>query len=231
MASILSCNKGESSFNYLGIPLGANMNRVKNWDLIVSVFKNRLASWKANSLSIRGRVVLVKAVLESLPIYFFSIFKVPIKVVEKLESLMKNFLWGGTVETRKMHWVAWDLVTRPKKLGGLRISKLKLVNEALLAKWVWRYRVEEESLWRRVLVACHGKRRKWSCLPSNPSLNGVWKNIMSMESKFLVNGKRIHHLIKGTVGNGCNIRFWIDHWVGDMPLMSRWPSLFALEKK
>ncbi|KAJ0433988.1 putative RNA-directed DNA polymerase [Helianthus annuus] len=188
LASILSCNKGDSPFNYLGIPLGANMNRVKNWDPIISVFKNRLASWKANTLSIGGRVVLIKAVPESLPIYYFSIFKVPIKVVEKLESLMKNFLWGGSGEVRKMHWVAWDCVCRPKKLGGLGFCKLKLVNEALLAKWVWRFRVEEDNIWRRVVVACHSNRRKWSYLPSKASLTGVWKNIANMESKLLVNG-------------------------------------------
>ncbi|XP_021971623.1 uncharacterized protein LOC110866783 [Helianthus annuus] len=207
MASIVGCERGSSPFTYLGIQLGANMNRVRNWDPIFGIFKNRLASWKAHSLSIVGRVVLIKAVLESPPIYYFSIFKAPVKVVDKLESLMKNFLWGGSEEVRKTHWVAWEKVSRSKKDGELGLCKLKLVNEALLAKWVWRFKLEDNSLWKRVIMVCHGRKRRWSFLPSNPSVPGVWNNIRKMEEKLIVNGKRIHSLVKGVVGNGNNIRF------------------------
>ncbi|XP_022032250.1 uncharacterized protein LOC110933328 [Helianthus annuus] len=101
MAEVVGCCKGVFPFNYLGIPLGANMNRIKNWDPIVKIFHNRLSIWKARTLSIGGRLMLVKSVLESLPVYFFSIFKVPCKVVDKLEALIKNFLWGGTEEVKK----------------------------------------------------------------------------------------------------------------------------------
>ncbi|KAJ0912318.1 putative reverse transcriptase zinc-binding domain-containing protein [Helianthus annuus] len=41
---------------------------------------------------------------------------------------------------------------------------------------------------------------------------------------------RISNFIAGVLGNGESIRFWIDLWVGDSPLMFRWPSLFAIEK-
>ncbi|XP_021980432.1 uncharacterized protein LOC110876573 [Helianthus annuus] len=103
MASVVGCKKGDFPFSYLGIPLGANMNRVNNWDPIVKIFKNRLASWKAHTLSIGGQVVLIKLVLESLPIYYLSISKAPGKVVDKLESHMRNFLRGGSEGIRKMH--------------------------------------------------------------------------------------------------------------------------------
>ncbi|XP_021974919.1 uncharacterized protein LOC110870030 [Helianthus annuus] len=54
MASVVGCKKGDIPFKYLGIPLGANMNRVNNWEPVVSIFKNRLVSWKAHTLSIGG---------------------------------------------------------------------------------------------------------------------------------------------------------------------------------
>ncbi|KAJ0758378.1 putative reverse transcriptase zinc-binding domain-containing protein [Helianthus annuus] len=217
------------AIKYLGIPLGANMNRINNWEPVVSVFQSRLSSWKSKSLSIGGRVVLLKSVLESLPIYFFSIFKVPVKVVEKLESLMRNFLWGGSEEVKKMHWVAWDKVSLPKKLGGLGIWKLSLVNKALLSKWVWRFVTEEEGLWSRVIRACHGKNRRGLVLPAKVNSSGVWKNIAKMVYSFKINGKTIFDFIKGDLGDGKNIRFWLDNWIGDAPLRSKWPSLFELE--
>ncbi|XP_021985415.1 uncharacterized protein LOC110881485 [Helianthus annuus] len=52
MAEVMGCIKGSVPFNYLGILLGANMNRVSNWEPIFSIFMNRLASWKAHTLSI-----------------------------------------------------------------------------------------------------------------------------------------------------------------------------------
>ncbi|XP_021986598.1 uncharacterized protein LOC110883039 [Helianthus annuus] len=118
LASILGCRTGTFPFKYLGISVGANMNRINNWYPVVDTFQKRLSSWKALSFSIGGRVTLIKAVLESLPIYYLSTFKEPVKVVEKHESLMKRFLWAGNDSVKKMHWVSWDRVALPKNLGG-----------------------------------------------------------------------------------------------------------------
>ncbi|XP_076889995.1 uncharacterized protein LOC143540928 [Bidens hawaiensis] len=84
-ARVIGCKSGMMPFLHLGISVGANVNKVNNWNRIVDVFEKRLAVWKAHSLSIGGRVVLIKSVLESLPVYYFSLFKVPDKVVENLE--------------------------------------------------------------------------------------------------------------------------------------------------
>ncbi|KAJ0535305.1 putative RNA-directed DNA polymerase [Helianthus annuus] len=59
-AECLGCRSGEIPFIYLGIKVGANMNRVANWDPVVDVFRRRLSKWKANWLSIGGRVTLIK---------------------------------------------------------------------------------------------------------------------------------------------------------------------------
>ncbi|KAJ0524875.1 putative reverse transcriptase zinc-binding domain-containing protein [Helianthus annuus] len=40
----------------------------------------------------------------------------------------------------------------------------------------------------------------------------------------------MHSLIKGVKGDGKCICFWIDKWFGDIPLMFKWPRVFALEK-
>lgn len=39
-------------------------------------------------------MILVKLVLNSIPIFFFSFFRVPKKVVERLVRLQRSFLWG-----------------------------------------------------------------------------------------------------------------------------------------
>ncbi|MFS7953393.1 putative RNA-directed DNA polymerase [Helianthus anomalus] len=135
MADIVGCKPDSLPFKYLGLKVGANMNRVNNWRPVYDIFEARLALWKSALLSIGGRVTLIRAVLESLPTYYFSLYKAPMKVVKDLESIIKKFLWGGSSEVRKTHWVAWDRVTLSKKCGGLGISKLSSINKALLCKW------------------------------------------------------------------------------------------------
>ncbi|XP_021992150.1 uncharacterized protein LOC110888965 [Helianthus annuus] len=86
MASLLGCKAGKFPFKYLGLLVGANMNRVSNWKPVYDLFDVRLAKWKAGLLSIGGRITLTKAVLESLPIYYFSLYRAPVQVINELEA-------------------------------------------------------------------------------------------------------------------------------------------------
>ncbi|XP_021995456.1 uncharacterized protein LOC110892608 [Helianthus annuus] len=146
MTNVLWCQVGSVPFDYLGIRVGANMNRVSHWITVIESVQNRLSLWKAKTLSIGGRLTLIKSVLSSLPIYYLSLYKAPIKILEKLERLMKNFLWSGSNDVKKVHWVVWEVVTTPKKRWGLGIEKLADVNLALIAKWGWRFTIEKDAL-------------------------------------------------------------------------------------
>ncbi|XP_022026958.1 uncharacterized protein LOC110927989 [Helianthus annuus] len=91
----------------------------------------------------------------------FLAYGAPVTVVNKLESLMRRFLWGESDEVKKMSWVAWDMETKLKQEGGLGLSRLEDNNKALLLKWFWRIYTEKEALWRKVIDSLHGSNRRW----------------------------------------------------------------------
>ncbi|KAJ0491418.1 putative reverse transcriptase zinc-binding domain-containing protein [Helianthus annuus] len=229
MMEVLGCRRGAFPFVYLGIKVGANMSRVSNWNPVIEVIKNRLVSWKAKTLSMGGRLILIKSVLENLPIYYFSLYKAPKAVIDSIEAIMRRFLWAGPSDDRKINWVAWDVITTPKKEGGLGVNKLQHVNEALLLKWAWRFKKEGSILWKKVVMGCHGSSRAWSMLPCTSSASGCWKQIVKLGEKKLWNGNTHNSYFIGVLGDGSTINFWADSWLRDEPLRLTYPHLFRLE--
>ncbi|KAL5137899.1 Transposon TX1 uncharacterized protein [Glycine soja] len=98
-------------FSYLGIPMGSNPKSWSVWQPIISKFDAKLAKWKQRYLSIDGRITLINFVLTALPIYLLSFFRIPKKVVHKIVSIQRNFLWRGGNEAAKIPWI---VVSPPK---------------------------------------------------------------------------------------------------------------------
>ncbi|KAJ0497121.1 putative RNA-directed DNA polymerase [Helianthus annuus] len=231
LASVVGCSVGGFPFKFLGVVVGANMNKISNWKPVSDVFDARLSRWKSSCLSIGGRVVLIKSVLQSLPGYYFSLFRAPVSVIKNLEGKIKKFLWGNVEGRRPMYWVNWDRVALPKDKGGLGLAKLASINISLLVKWGWRYKTEQNVLWKRVVDAFHTVRRNWDFFPCRKGLGGPWSNIVKVLSTTNIEGVPLQHYFKGAVGNGRDITFWVDQWVGDKPLKDLCPLLFGLERK
>ncbi|GJW04347.1 RNA-directed DNA polymerase, eukaryota, reverse transcriptase zinc-binding domain protein [Tanacetum coccineum] len=60
MARITGCNSSTLPFTYLGLPVGLNMHHSANWSPIIGKVQKHLSTWKANLLSIGGRLTLIK---------------------------------------------------------------------------------------------------------------------------------------------------------------------------
>lgn len=182
MAQRFNCSVGAFPFKYLGLPIGASMNKCESWSTLIHRFHNRLSSWKANTLSIGGRLQLCKSVLGNLGIYFLSLFKAPTKILKELESIRSRFFWGGNSDNRKIHWVAWDKTLADHSVGGLGIGSLKALNNALLCKWWWRILREKNTLWGKVIEGIHGPNGGVGDRISKGKCAGVWRNILKVNS-------------------------------------------------
>nr|GEW67772.1 hypothetical protein [Tanacetum cinerariifolium] len=94
---------GEWSDNNLkGVMVGDNMSRLKAWDDIILKIKSRLSKWKVKTLSIGGRLTLLKSVLDASPIYAMSIFTIPHGVLKALESILNRFFNGADQSDHKI---------------------------------------------------------------------------------------------------------------------------------
>ena len=186
LAEILGCKTSAFPMKYLGLPLGAHFKVQSVSNPIVEKLERRLARWKRMYLSKGGRLTLIKSTLSNLPTYYLSLFPIPVAVVKRIETIQRNFLCGDTEEVTKFHLVNWDLICTPFLNGGLNIRSLRQFNEALLGKWLWRFGVERESLWRQVVMVKYGALEGgWtSKMPTGTYGVGLWKFIHSGWNKF-----------------------------------------------
>ena len=108
LADILGCNITHLPMSYLGLPLGAKFKSKQIWDPILEKMERKLAGWQRMYLSKGGRVTLIKSTLSSLPTYFLSLFPIPVSVAARMDSIQRNFLWGGMGEGKKFHLMNWS---------------------------------------------------------------------------------------------------------------------------
>ncbi|GKB36765.1 hypothetical protein Tco_0881707 [Tanacetum coccineum] len=112
----------QKQFRYLGVTIGDRMSRNKAWENVIDKLRSRLSKWKVKTLSIGGRLTLLKSVLGASPIYSMSIFKVPRGVLKIMEAIRSRFFNGiGQGET-KFTCIAWNKVLASKERGGLGLT-------------------------------------------------------------------------------------------------------------
>ncbi|MCH94593.1 cysteine-rich receptor-like protein kinase, partial [Trifolium medium] len=72
---MVNCKIGRTPFIYLGLPIGGNHRRHSLRIPLLEKIRKRLSGWKSCLLSMGSRLVLLKSVLSSFPVYFLSFFK------------------------------------------------------------------------------------------------------------------------------------------------------------
>jgi hypothetical protein len=90
------------------------------------------------SLSRYGKEVLLKSVVQAIPIYIMSCFQIPVGIYDKMRPIISNYWWGIENGNKKLHWRSWEWLTAPKTLGGISFRDMELFDQVLLAKQCWR---------------------------------------------------------------------------------------------
>ena len=121
---------------YLGLPLKKGRLTRSEWQPAIEKVGTRLGGWHAKLLLRGGRLVLLHSVLTAIPIFYLYVFKLPIGVGKRLESLMRQFMWKGSGpgQRRGQAMVSWDIVCGPIKARDLGTLNIHNMNTTLLTK-------------------------------------------------------------------------------------------------
>ena len=135
---------------YLGLPSFVGRKKKASFNFIKERVWRKLQGWEEKLLSQAGRKILIKAVVQAIPTYTMSCFKLPIGLCNELESLIRKFWWGQRGDRQKIHWVKRETLTQAESVGGMGFKNLAFFNDALLAKQAWKLLHNKDSLLNRV---------------------------------------------------------------------------------
>jgi hypothetical protein len=77
----------------------------------------------------------LNSILSYIPIYWMSVYRLPIHVRHSIDKLRKYFYGMVTILLRKkILLVVWKIVCRSKQQCGLGLLDLEMMNTTLLAK-------------------------------------------------------------------------------------------------
>ncbi|KAL4564114.1 hypothetical protein LXL04_028166 [Taraxacum kok-saghyz] len=141
----------------------------------------------------------------------------------------RNFFWGILMGERGINWINWDKVCSRTESGGLGVIRLEHVNFSLLSKWIWRFKMEEDALWVKIIKCLHGDKGHTDVTNRESSWNGCWKNILLHTRKLNQFGLNPVNLMQVKVHNGVDTELWNERWNEGVTLSGLFPRLFALE--
>jgi hypothetical protein len=197
LAGILGCEVSTLPVEYLGIPLGAPHNVTHIWNRVIEKIERRMAGWKWSLLSKGGRVTLIKSTLANIPMYYMSLYKLPVRVANRIEKLQCDFLWGGLGEEFKYYLVVQGMLSDysrqawHKKVGGFQLGFIRqmVVVEAKYG-----------SIWGGWCPCIH-------------------RGVLGVSLWNICLGWKIFSRhIRLVIGDETRVRFWHDRWCGDTNL-------------
>lgn len=103
---------------YLGLPALISKSKKVIFNYIKERLWKRLQGWKGKLLSKAGKEVLIKAVVQAIPSYVMSCFKLPNSFCDEMKSMISNFWWGQNDTDRKIHWLSWSRLCESKIKRG-----------------------------------------------------------------------------------------------------------------
>ncbi|XP_026459259.1 uncharacterized protein LOC113359908 [Papaver somniferum] len=206
LASELKMTEMKDTDKYLGVSLLIGRNKTKAFRPMIQSFDTRLKTWKGKTMNQSARTTMVKHVLNSIPTYIMSCFRIQKTMIDQMDSIQKHFWWGHS-NNKDLCLIGCNKLIIPKALGGLGFRNLEHFNSAMLTKIAWKACGEDNSLCMQIIRAKYGTNGRLLHLDKlKEESSWLWISIYS--------GIEIvqQHSI-WIVQCGTKINIWLDNWI------------------
>jgi hypothetical protein len=162
---------------YLGLPIPEG--HIKEGKLKSSKEKlsKKFSAWNEKYMSAAAKEALIKSVAQSISNHAMSVFKFPAGLCDDMSNIIRDFWWGDEEDKKKVHWMSWDKMAKPKSQGGMGFKDLRMFNQALLARQAWRLINAPNSLCARLLKSKYYPSGELSDTAFGQNVSPCWQGI------------------------------------------------------
>ena len=114
---------------YLDLPEHFERRKKDLFASIVDRIKQKAMGWTTRFMSTSGKEVMLKSVLYAIPGYSMICFKLPMSLFKRIQSAVTRFWWDDRSGKKKMVWISWPKLTRPK---GEEVWVLEISNNLMM---------------------------------------------------------------------------------------------------
>ena len=175
----------------LGIYVGTDETQAtdRTWDMVIKKINNIITLWKSRGLTLRGKAVVINALLLSKISHILGCCELPQWALNSLNRKISAFLWKGLG-----HSIAHSVLIAKKREGGLGMIDIGAKRDALRVKMVSRFLdPTRQHPWEDSLAAClseYGERGLYNLCALFPrkdysGLPGFYQEVLEAWGKIL----------------------------------------------
>ena len=131
-----------------------------NYNERIKSMQQTLHIWRARSLSWKGKIIILKTLVIPQVIHLFSNIYTPMHILERIDSLFFDFLWGGKPPRVKKSTIINDFHE-----GGLKMPDIYSIH------------ISQKVIWLKRLT--NDNNKKWKALPW--ALLGIEKDLLDFK--------------------------------------------------
>ncbi|KAL0458885.1 UNVERIFIED_CONTAM: hypothetical protein Slati_0515700 [Sesamum latifolium] len=194
---------------YLGLPDAAFRSKRALFASLKDRIWKRIHGRHEKTLSLAGKATLIQLVVQAIPSYAMSCFRLPKTLLKEFQSLSADF-FRHDGDRRRIHLITWNKMCTSKLKGGLGFRNLEAFNLALLAKQLWRLITRSECLVSKVLKAKYFPLHHLFEVQLGTWPLFTWRSIIAARD-LLKFGSRWR------IGSGHSVDVWKDPWIPRKP--------------
>ncbi|XP_074288144.1 uncharacterized protein LOC141613310 [Silene latifolia] len=111
------------------------------------------------------------------------IYLLPKGIIQKVDSICRNYLWSGKDGYHRVPAVSWERCCQSKLYGGLGINNSHVWNIASIGKYSWWVANKMDSLWVKWIHHLYIKQQDWWNYSPNINSSWVWRQICKVKDK------------------------------------------------
>ncbi|GMI95675.1 hypothetical protein HRI_003236800 [Hibiscus trionum] len=200
VCNVLQVTEECSPERYLGLPAVVGRNKRRAFKYLLDQVDSKTNGLGSRILSQGGKEILIKSILQSIPLFVMSCFLLSGVFCKEMEAKIARYWWQHSQLKKGVHWCTWAELSKLKEDDGLGFRDMGKFNIALLAKQGWRLVQDPGSLVGRLLRAKYFPGSSFLKFGLGSSQSLIWRSIWSARGLLEKRIRLVHWLRDISVG-------------------------------